>query len=166
MLRYCEHCKKDYDFEPLAVSGKEPLICPGCGNVVGKNSRNPANHVDTEKTDEKTGNAFAGLLHLSYIFYMTMGLIGVVSFFLGLYPILFIVTLISLTAFLIQFITGTVTFATGIIFVPAGAIIGFIFLGGIPGACLGIHLVFLIRHLIRDVILRLIWKFLGKVSGK
>ena len=163
MLRYCKNCKKDYEFEPLAVSGKEPLICPECGNVIGKNSKNPGNKVDTDKTDEKIGNGFAALLHLSYIFYLVMGIIGVLGFVLGVYFLLYVTAFISLTVFLVQLITGTSTFGMGIIFIPLGAIAGFIFIGAIPGACLGIHLVFLIRHLIRDVFWRLFWKLIEKV---
>ena len=164
MLRYCKNCKKDFEFEPLAVSGKEPLICPECGNVIGKNSKNPGNKVDTDKTDEKIGNGFAALLHLSYIFYLVMGIIGVMGFGLGIYFLLYLATVISLTVYIAQLLTGTATFMLGIIFVPLGAITGFIFIGGIPGVCLGIHLVFLIRHLIRDVFWRLFWKLIENVS--
>lgn len=52
MLRYCENCKKDFEFAPLTVSGKDDLICPECGGIIGKNSRNPANRVDPDKTEE------------------------------------------------------------------------------------------------------------------
>lgn len=31
MLRYCENCKKDFEFAPLAVSGSNDIICPECG---------------------------------------------------------------------------------------------------------------------------------------
>ena len=165
MLRYCVNCKKDFDFEPLAVSGRGDLICPECGSVIGKNSRNPAIKENAEKTEENIGNLFAGLMHLSYIFYMVLALAGVICYFTGIYPLLFAAALISVTAYIIQLITGTVTFASGMILLPAGAVLGFIFAGGIPGACLGIHLVFLIRHLVRDIILRLIFRFLEKVSG-
>lgn len=164
MLRYCTNCKKDFDFDPLAVSGKEDLICPECGGVIGKESRNPAIKENAEKTEEEIGNIFARLMHLSYIFYMVMGLAGVLCYFPGIYTVLYAVTMISVTAYLIQFITGTVTFASGVILLPAGAVLGYIFAGGIPGACLGIHIVFLIRHLIRDIIFRLVFRFIEMVS--
>ena len=165
MLRYCVNCKKEFDFEPLAVSGREDLICPECGNIIDKNSRDPAAKERAEQEEDKMGMTFAKLMHLSYLFYMTMGLIGAACYFLRVYPLLFIVTIISLAAYIIQLISGTVTFASGMILLPAGAIAGYIFLGGIPGACLGIHLVFLIRHLIRDIIFRLIFAFIRAVSG-
>ncbi len=164
MLRYCKNCKKDFEFAPLDVSGEAPLICPECGNVIEKNSRNPEKKLDSEKTDERIGNVFANLMHLSYIFYMIIGLIGTISYLLGIYALLYIATAVSLAAFILQLITGTVTFTTGVFFIPAGAVAGFVFLQGIPGACLGVHIVFLIRHLIRDIFFRLIWKLLGKNS--
>ena len=67
MLRYCTSCKKDFDFEPLAVSGREDLICPKCGAVIGKESRNPAIKENAEKTEEEIGNIYARLMHLSYL---------------------------------------------------------------------------------------------------
>ena len=164
MLRYCTSCKKDFDFEPLAVSGREDLICPECGAVIGKESRNPAIKENAEKTEEEIGNIYARLMHLSYIFYMVMGLSGVLCYIFGIYTVLYAVTVISVTAYVIQFITGTVTFASGVILLPAGAVLGYTFAGGIPGACLGIHIVFLIRHIIRDIIFRLVFRFIEMVS--
>ncbi len=166
MLRYCVNCKKDFDFEPLAVSGKGDLICPECGNVIGKNSRNPAGKEMAEATEEKIGNTFAGLLHLSYIFYLCMGILGVAGFIFGIDGLLYIATLISLAAYILQLVTGTLTFASGLILLPAGAILGWVFLGGLRGACLGIHIVFLIRHLIRDIFFSLFARFVGMISGK
>ena len=164
MLRYCENCKKDFDFEPLAVSGRADLICPGCGCVIGKNSRNPAGKESAEKTEEAIGKAYARLLHLSYIFYLVMGTVGAVSFVFGIYGVLYAVSMVSLTVYILQLITGTLTFVSGLIFIPAGAVIGYMYFKSIAGACFGIHAVFLVRHLIRDIIFRLIFRFLGMVS--
>lgn len=99
MLRYCTSCKKDFDFEPLAVSGREDLICPECGAVIGKESRNPAIKENAEKTEEEIGNIYARLIHLSYIFYMVMGLSGVLCYIFGIYAVLYAVTVISVTAY-------------------------------------------------------------------
>ena len=165
MLRYCENCKKDFEFAPLTVSGKDDLICPECGGIIGKNSRNPANRVDPDKTEEAIGNAFAKLLHMSYIFYMVMGLLGVAGYVFGINRLLCIATVISLLAFMIQLLTGTLIFTSGIIFLPIGAVAGFFYFGRIEGACLGIHIVFLIRHLIRDIFFMLIFKLIRMSSG-
>ncbi len=130
-----------------------------------KNSRDLSNRAETEKTEEAIGNIFAKLLYLSYIFYMVMGLLGVAGFLLGIYKLLYISTVISLSAFLIQFMTGTLIFRSGIIFLPIGAAAGYYYFKSIEGACLGIHIVFLIRHLIRDIFFRLIFKLIRMVSG-
>ncbi len=165
MLRYCVNCKKDFEFAPLAVSGKADLICPECGGIIGKNSRNPANRVDSDKTEEAIGNAFAKLLHMSYIFYMVMGLLGVAGYVFGINKLLYFATVISLLAFIIQFMTGTLIFSSGIIFLPIGAVAGYLYFGHIEGTCLGIHIVFLIRHLIRDIFFMLIFKLIRMSSG-
>ncbi|MCR4589295.1 MAG: hypothetical protein K5668_00555 [Lachnospiraceae bacterium] len=164
MLRYCENCKKDFEFAPLAVSGKDDLICPECGGIIGKNSRNPGRRIDSDKTEEAIGNAFAGLLHMSYIFYMVMGLLGVAGYVFGINKLLYLATVISLAAFIIQFMTGTLLFMSGIIFLPLGAVAGYFYFKGIEGACLGIHIVFLIRHLIRDIFFSLLFKLIRMSS--
>ena len=165
MLRYCTYCKKDFDFAPLAVSGREDLICPECGNVIPKESRNPAEKDEACRTEEAIGNAYAKLMHLSYIFYMTVGVIGVICFFAGLSTLLYIATFISLICFIIQLLTGTLLFRSGLIFLPIGAVLGYLYFRSVDGACLGIHIIFLIRHLIRDILFRLIFAFIGKISG-
>ena len=87
-----------------------------------------------------------------------LGIAGVIGFISGTYGLLYITTGISLLAYVIQFITGTTTFSSGVIFLPAGATIGYLIFGDIKGVCLGIHIVFLIRHLLRDIVYTLIFK--------
>ena len=165
MLRYCTECHKDFDFPPLAVSGREDLICPECGSLIDKNSRNPAGKETAERTEENIGNAYARLLHLSYIFYLTISILGIISWFAGLHGVLYVLTIISLTAFILQLITGTLIFRLGLILLPAGAVIGYMVFGLVDGACLGIHLVFFIQHLIRDIIYGLVFRFIQWTSG-
>ncbi len=165
MIRYCTYCKKDFDFAPLAVSGREDLICPECGNVISRESRNPAGKEMADRTEEAIGNAYAKLMHLSCIFYMTVGVIGVICFFAGLSTLLYIATFISLICFIMQLLTGTLIFISGLIFLPLGAVLGYMYFGNPAGACLGIHIVFLIRHLIRDILFRLLFAFIRKISG-
>ena len=166
MERYCTNCKKDFDFEPLAVSGKGDLICPECGNIIDKNSRNPAGKEMVDETEEKIGRTFANLLHMSYVFYLTMGVLGVIGYVFGLDTLLYIATAISLAAYIIQFLSGTLTFASGLILLPAGAILCWFYFGTLRGACLGIHIVFLIRHIIRDILYTLVFRFISMISGK
>ena len=156
--RYCANCRQEYEFTPLAISGKSDLICPECGGVIDKNSRRPANEND-DQTEEKLGRATAVVFHFFYCFYALLGIVGAVCFFLGIDWLLYAVTIISIIAFIIQLIMGTLSFASGLLFLPLGAIFGYLFLGkSIRSACLGIHIVFLIRHICRDIIYRIIIK--------
>ena len=165
MLRYCVNCQKDYEFEPLAVSGKDDLICPECGSVVGKNSRNPARRAAAEEADERVGRFAAGLFHLSYIFYMLMGALGIAGFFLHVDLLLYIATALSVGVFLLQLFTGSLLFASGVFLLPLGAVLGYVYFKDLRGACLGIHIVFLLRHLVRDVFYFLFWKAVGLIRG-
>lgn len=165
MLRYCTYCKKEYDFDPLAVSGRDDLICPECGNIIDKESRDPSGKEMAERTEETVGQIYARLLRLSYIFYLTLGIIGIIGFVSGIYPILYAASAISLIAYVLQFITGTLRFRSGLIFLPLGAVIGYLYFGTPEGACLGVHIIFLIRHLIRDIFFRLLFAFLRMISG-
>ena len=157
MLRYCKNCQKEYDFSPLAVSGRQDLICPACGNVIDKNSRHPVNAENSE-IELGLGRSVAGLFRMAYVFYLILGMIGAVSYVIGMNKLLYFVTAVSLIAFIIQFVTGFLNFHSGLVLIPAGAIIGYLCFKTIEGACLGIHIVFLIRHLLRDVVFGLIFK--------
>ncbi|MCR5788980.1 MAG: hypothetical protein K6G83_03750 [Lachnospiraceae bacterium] len=162
MLRYCENCKKEFEFSPLAVSGKDPIFCPECGNEIDKKSRWPAeeDRAMAEKNEEGMGKAVEWLFRFCYLFYLILGILGVIGFVTGAYGLLFFATFLSVAAYILQFATGTVVFTSGVIFLPAGAIAGFLLFGGIAGACLGIHIVFLIRHVVRDIVYALIIKLI------
>jgi len=160
MLRYCINCKEDFDFAPTAVSGKADLICPKCQCIIPKNSRKPVNN-DVPTAEDTLGGAFAGLLHIAYMFYITLSIIGIIAFFLKSDLLLYTCTLIALIAYIIQFLTGTTAFTLGIAFIPAGAIAGYLILQSPQGAALGILIVFCIRHLIRDFFFYLIEKLIS-----
>lgn len=154
MLRYCTVCKKDFEFDPKDVSAGRKLICPECGNIIDKNSRHPSDSGN-EEMEENIGNIFSDILGIAYIFYVTLAIIGIIGYFTS-EKILFISSGIALAAYLIQLFTGTASFALGILFLPAGAIAGYIITGNMRGACLGLCIVFLVRHVIRDIIYDLI----------
>ncbi len=158
MLRYCVNCKKDYEYAPTAVSGKDDLICPGCGAVIDKSSRHPVDEESVSKTEEGMGRAVAGLFGFCYVFYLALGIIGVVAFITGSNKLLYAVTIIALIAFIAQYFSGTLAFTAGVVFLPLGAVCGYLIFKSLQGACLGIHVVFLIRHFLRDIVYALIYK--------
>lgn len=161
MLRYCMNCEKDIDFEPKEVSSKNDLKCPYCGGIIAKDSRHPVNSEYSDHAETKIGNTISKMIHIAFIFYVTLSLIGILGYVFNIDKMLYIATGIALGAFLIQFLTGTLVFGLGIIFLPIGAIAGFLVFKDIRGAFLGIDIVFLVRHIIRDIILRIIAKLTG-----
>lgn len=159
MLRYCTTCEKEYDFDPLLVSGEAPLICPECGMEVPKNSRKPVDYTETKKMEENIGRGIGKLMHLSYIFFALVSAIGIAGYILNLENVVFICTGINLIIFLVQVLTGHVRFRLGIVFLPAGALAGYFLLNQrIMDACLGVMVVFLVRFFVKEVVIRLFWK--------
>ena len=160
MLRYCTNCEKETDFPVSDFTGNKELICPVCGQVIDRNSRRPVDTSGTDRTESAIGRILSGLMHFAYIFYMCLAVIGFIAFFLKLNTVLYVVTGIAAGVYLIQLLTHTATFASGVVLVPLGAIAGYL-LGGLTGMCLGIHIVFFARHIIRDVIYRLFFRLIS-----
>lgn len=161
MKRYCTKCEKEFDFNIRSVTDLDNLVCPECGEKIGKESRKPRD-PNADNLEETIGRGFAAIFRFAYIFYMVLGSIGVVSFILHEYYILYPVTLIALVCVLLQVFTGTFVFQAGMIFLPVGAVVGYLIFNSVEGMLFGIDCVFVIRHLIRDVILRLLGLMIPK----
>jgi DNA-directed RNA polymerase subunit RPC12/RpoP len=164
MLRYCTNCKKDIDFPPRAITAKEDLICPECGSVVPKNSRNPEHGVAAERSEEAIGRTYAILVHLAYVFYITLAVIGIAGYFTGAYMLLYVGAGIALFSYALQCLTMTTSFPTGVIFIPLGAIVTFFVFKNPRALLLGVCFVFLIRHVVRDIFYRLIMWIVKKAA--
>jgi len=161
MRRYCVNCREEYEFDPRAITGEGNLICPDCGGIIPKDSRRPST-VNNDAMEAGIGNAVSEVFHIAYIFYVTLAVIGIISYFAKWDTVLYVVSGIAIASYLIQLITGTTAFTWGVILLPLGAALGYFALhGGIRGVCLGILAVFLIRHVIRD----LLWTLVGKIIG-
>ena len=153
MERYCTNCKKSFDFTIKSIYDLDKLICPECGQKIDKNSRAPVESSDA--VEEKIGMAFQKIFRFFYVFYLGCALVGIVAFFLHFYKILFVATGVNLIVFFIQMFGGFMQFKLGLVLLPIAAVAGYFWPGGYEGACLGIMVVFAVRHLIRDVIFRL-----------
>lgn len=166
MKRYCANCQKDFDFPIKSMKDLDNLICPECGSKIDKDSRNPAENVsaESEKTEEAIGRTLALFVNINYFFFITLSLVSVAAYFLKMDKLLYTMTAISLGVFLIQLFFRSLSFPTGILFLPIGAAAGYFIQKSIQGACLGIAIVFIIRHLIRGVIFRLIGKLISACS--
>lgn len=165
MIKYCTNCRKDFDFTIKSMKDLDSLVCPECGSRIDKDSRNPA--LDevaraTDKTEETIGNAFGCLMSLNYVFFMSISVAAIVAYNFHWDMVLYILTGISLGLFVIQLFFRSVAFRTGFIFLPLGAAIGYFVLKSVRGACLGIAIVFIARHLIRA----LFWRLLSKLFSR
>lgn len=157
MLRYCTRCQKEYDFDPIKISSGDELHCPGCGSVISNNSRKPVDHTATEKMENNIGNGIGKIMHLSYIFYGLMALIGIIGYIFQLDNLVYVMTGINMAVFIFQLVSRKLIFRWGILLLPAGAVAGyFLFYQRPVDACLGVLLVFLVRHIVRNIFFKLI----------
>jgi len=120
---------------------------------------------DPDNNEENgLGDFIQKLFHISYIFYMILSVAGIIAYMLKSEKILIFITVVILAFYVLQLLIGMLTFASGLILIPAAAVIGYIFLNGIIGSCLCICILFLTRHIIRDVFYTLIFKFIEWVN--
>ena len=167
MKRYCTNCQKEFDFTIKSMEDMNSLVCPVCGSKVDKNSRSPEYKevsAGSDRIANAIGNTVSCLFTLNYMFYISVSIIAVVAYYFNLDKLLYTMTGISLGLFLIQFFNGSYAFRSGIIFLPLGAAAGYYLLKSIRGACFGIAIVFILRHLIRDLVVRLVIKLLTLVG--
>lgn len=118
------------------------------------------NGDEAEKTANSIGNIFGTILSFAFIFYLLVAIIGVIGFFTNLNVMLYTATAILAVVFILQLIIGTCSFLSGVIFLPLGAIIGYLLYKSFAGAALGFNVVFIIRHLIRDTFYAFIRKLI------
>jgi len=164
MKRYCQNCQQEFEFAIKSSKDLENLVCPSCGAHVPKDCRKPVDRSETDNTSVQIGRGMSGIFHFMYMFYVLVGLIGVLGYVFKLDSLLIGATAVSLLVYGFQILTHTTTFGLGVLLIPIGAAVCFYFFKTYQGALLGVHLVFIIRHLIRDIIFKLIWKFIAWTS--
>lgn len=163
--RYCSNCNTEQTFNIMSMEDLNNLVCPSCGAVVDKNSKSPEFKKNEERMYNNLGSAAGGIFSFFYIFYVVCALVGIIGYILKINTLLYVMTGISLVAYILQWMIGTVIFTSGLIFLPIGAIVGFIVFKGVAGACLGMMIVFAVRHVMRDIFFAFI-AWLIKIGNK
>lgn len=163
MLRYCNNCKKEFDFKIKSIKDLNSLTCPECGKKIDPNSRNIERIRKIKENESNIGNTIGNIYGFAFIFYLIFAIIGIIAYFTKQYNLLYISSGINILVFLIQFFTGTLFFYSGLIFLPLGAVGAYFIFGGLEGACLGIQIVFALRHIIRDIFFRFIFWIISKI---
>ncbi|MBQ9610623.1 MAG: hypothetical protein IJV15_14415 [Lachnospiraceae bacterium] len=149
MLRYCANCQKEYDFKIKSMEDLDNLICPECGAKIDKSSRKPA-ETGANSAEKAVTNVVGGYFTIKYYIHFVLALIGLIAFFIGHFKLLYVMAVLCMIIYLFQFLFGGISFLSGLFFIPLGALIGIFVLGKVfRGICLGIVVVFIIRHLIR-----------------
>lgn len=159
MNRYCTNCNKEFDFPIKSMTDLDNLVCPQCHNPIDKNSRKPVDNSGTEQTEAFIGNTLATVFSFFYLFYLCFSIAGVLGYIFKIYSLEYWCTGICIGVYILQTMLRCNTFPMGMFLLPAGAVAGWLILKTTPGACLGVLIVFIARHLIRDVF----WALLRKL---
>lgn len=153
MIRYCSNCKKGTDFPIKSMTDLDNLICPECGSKVDKNSRTPIDKPlveDAAQAETLISAVFYYLYRIRYFFFLAFSITGIVAYFTGLDKLLYTVTAISVGVYVIGLMLGRIVFLSGIAFIPMGAALGYYLVSSsLDGICLGIMIVFAIRHMFK-----------------
>ena len=157
MRRYCANCKKEFEFTVKSIHDMDNLKCPECGSDISKLSMKPDDTPENKKAETRIGRALAVLFRLSYIFYMVVAAVGIASYFLKYDTVLYVCAGIDILVYILQWLMGYGNFRAGWILIPAGAVAGYLIFKTVQGAAMCVLAVFFIRHLIRDIIYRIIW---------
>ena len=157
MKRYCTKCKEDFEFDIKSMKDLDNLYCPKCGEKIDMESRHPTD-PSIARNEETLGKVMMHLTQFAYMFYLIMAAIGIIGFGFRIYTLVYSTTFICLFVFIMQIIYRFETFPTGKFLLPLGALVGFLIFKTLSGICVGILFVFLIRHIIRDIFLGLVWK--------
>ena len=151
MKRFCTNCQKEFEFNISSMKDLETLVCPVCGSKIDKESRRPVD-PRIEENEEKIGRMMFGVLGFSYMFFVVFAVIGVVAYYLEAYPVLYATTAINLYVYLSHILRGSANFKSGVFFIPLGALVSYYIYRTPQSACLGVQVVFMIRHIIRDIL--------------
>lgn len=161
MNRYCTNCQKEFKFKVDSVTDMDNLVCPECGQRVYKDSRKPRDYQGEAKIEETIGGVIYGVMFFLYCFFLIMGILGIIAFFLKWDTFLYIDTVISVVAYQKMHAKNLLDFSKGSFWFLVGAGIGFLCYKTLQGACLGIMIVFVIRHLFRAIIMGIIGKLIS-----
>lgn len=159
MNRYCNNCQKNYDIPGIkSMKDLDNIVCPMCGQKIESNSRKPQPASGFSDAELHWAKIIQTLFNMSYLFYLTMAVIGIEGYIFHHDLLLYIATGIAVAMYILQVYTRTATFRWGMLLLPLGALAGGFYFRTPQGACLGICIVFAVRHLLRDVF----WKLLGR----
>lgn len=151
MKRFCTNCQKEFEFNINSMKDLDNLVCPECGNKIDRESRRPVDPT-IEQTEENIGRAMMAIVGFNYMFYLVFAVVGVCAYYFKCYPVLYFTTGVNLFCYLSGLARGRALFKSGVLFIPLGAALAYYIYGTPESACLGVQVVFMIRHMIRDLL--------------
>lgn len=162
MIRYCQRCKKDFDFNIKSMTELDNLICPQCGQKIDKNSRHPVDRAGTERVEQQIGQAIYSVMRILFFIQIIIAVTGMVAFCLHLYTAVYILTGITVLMFLSRFGRSMYCNAWTFLAMVAGAGIAYKFYETTEGACFGVLAGFAIYWIVIYTIIRWIWRMFWK----
>lgn len=126
---------------------------------VEESNKQEANSKPEAKKELTAGDVMDKAASVAYWFYAVLAAAAIVTYAINQNKALYIITGVLVVASVIQFFIGWVWSRLGILLIPVGIGFGIYLWGGLRGACLGIAIAFLIRHIFREIV----WKVLLKL---
>lgn len=157
MQRYCPQCRKSFEFKIKSMAERDNLICPECGSKIDPNSRSAPNAVKSQRNDADlvAATAFSVYSIIRWYFYAAVSIFGIIAYNMHWDIGLYIATGLCLFVFCFRFLFMG-GFFRNISWLAAGGALSFFFIEqNIKGICLGILIVLLIKHVIKEILARL-----------
>ena len=158
MKRYCKKCQCEYDFQIKSMTDLDNLICPVCGNKIDKESRAPR---EIDQAEQIIASGLSWYYTARYYFFMFFAILGIALYFLEIEKGVYAVTRIWLVTYLLRNRRFFRSFSVCIACMVASSALSYKYIDrSLQGICLGILVVFAIRHMLKAFGYKLLAKFI------
>lgn len=162
MKMYCKNCDNSFEYSPKNMKELNFIQCPRCGSLAHKDNRKK---ILTEK-EQKADNVLYRIISILRIFYLIVGIIGIVGYLYGVNKILYVCAIVCVVLYTIErmldinylgFLVISILISGTIIYLKTSNIFSSVALG----ICIG----FAISTIIRELYF-LIIELIIKISNK
>lgn len=145
MIRYCNHCEKEFDFKIKSMKELENLTCPKCGQKVEKESRKPVDEESKEGVANAISSAYGWMIYAIYSCMFVFSIVGIYAYLRNKDGLLYIASLLMILVGLFWY--GS--FLLCGVFLALGTGIGFLIFHTLKGACFGLLIGSIVWQLVR-----------------
>ena len=162
MKMYCKNCNNSFEYSPKSMKDLNSTKCPKCGNIAYKDNRKKQL---TEK-EQKVDRVLYRIISTLRIFYLIVGIIGIVGYLYGVNKMLYICAIVCVALYTLERMLNINYLGFLVISILISGIIAYFKTGNIiSSVALGICIGFAISTIIRELYF-LIIELIIKISNK